>query len=90
MHQIAPETTTDGEMDHFEDLGEVQDNAMVHAELDNNARENANDVVNEEKQDNSSDSEPFYDLYAIVKRTSIYVEDPDKDKYPDVETQGEL
>ena len=35
-----------------------------------------------------SDSEPFYDLFAIKKHTNVFVEDPDKDKYPYQDTDG--
>ena len=42
----------------------------------------------ENVSENSSDSEPFYDTFAMAKQTSIFVEDPDKNNLSHIETDG--
>ena len=73
-------------------LGNVQE--MRIDKMDKNDQDLAKDLNNDNlkgisnKDEESSDSYPFYDLFAINKHTNVFVEDPDKHKYGNQNTDG--
>ena len=70
---------------------ESNENAVEEKYVDKNQEYEQCDMVEEKDEEedyNSDDSEPFYDRFAMVKQTSMFVEDPDKHRFEYVDTDG--